>query len=77
MKEQLLELEKRALKELEGINDPSGLENFRIIYLGKKGLLTECMKKLRDLPAGERPEAGKLANVVKGNLTGRLEEARE
>jgi phenylalanyl-tRNA synthetase alpha chain len=77
MKEQLLKLEKKALLELKGINDPSGLEKFRITYLGKKGLLTSYMKKLRDLPAGERPEAGKLANVVKGNLTGRFEEARE
>jgi phenylalanyl-tRNA synthetase alpha chain len=77
MKEQLLKLEKKALLELKGINDPSGLEKFRITYLGKKGLLTSYMKKLRDLPAGERPEAGKLANVVKGNLTRRFEEARE
>jgi phenylalanyl-tRNA synthetase alpha chain len=77
MKEQLLKLEQKALLELKGINDPSGLEKFRITYLGKKGLLTSYMKKLRDLPAGERPEAGKLANVVKGNLTGRFEEARE
>lgn len=77
MKEQLLNLEKKALEELKGIDDPSGLEKFRITYLGKKGLLTAGMKKLRDLPAGERPEAGKLANVVKGNLTGRFEEARE
>jgi phenylalanyl-tRNA synthetase alpha chain len=77
MKEQLLKLEQKALLELKGINDPSGLEKFRITYLGKKGLLTSYMKKLRDLPAGERPEAGKLANVVKGNLTRRFEEARE
>jgi phenylalanyl-tRNA synthetase alpha chain len=77
MKEQLLKLEKKALEELKGINDPSGLEKFRITYLGKKGLLTAGMKKLKDLPAGERPEAGKLANVVKGNLTGRFEEARQ
>ncbi|MCD4718036.1 MAG: phenylalanine--tRNA ligase subunit alpha [Desulfobacterales bacterium] len=77
MKEQLLKLEKEALLELKGINDPSGLEKFRIKYLGKKGLLTAGMKKLKDLPAGERPEAGKLANVVKGNLTGHFEEARE
>jgi len=77
MKEQLLRLEKKALEELKGITDSSGLEKFRITYLGKKGLLTACMKKLKDLPAGERPEAGKLANVVKGNLTGRFEEARE
>jgi phenylalanyl-tRNA synthetase alpha chain len=77
MKEQLLKLEKKALIELKEINDPSGLEKFRVTYLGKKGLLTGYMKKLKDLPAGERPEAGKLANVVKGNLTGRFEEARE
>jgi phenylalanyl-tRNA synthetase alpha chain len=77
MKEQILELEKKALKELEEIDNPSDLESFRVTYLGKKGLLTACMRKLGDLPAGERPEAGKLANLVKTTLAGHLEDARE
>jgi len=73
MKEQLLELEKSAVKELEGITDPSGLEKFRIRYLGKKGLLTSFMKKIGRMPPDERPEVGKLANIIKKNLTGHLE----
>jgi phenylalanyl-tRNA synthetase alpha chain len=69
MKEQLLELEKKALEELAGVNGPSELEKFRITYLGKKGLLTSLMKKLVELPADERPEVGKLANRIKADLS--------
>ncbi|MDY6972727.1 MAG: phenylalanine--tRNA ligase subunit alpha [Thermodesulfobacteriota bacterium] len=77
MKEELLELEKRAVEELTAVSDDSGLENFRVTYLGKKGLLASLMKKLSDVAPSERPEAGKLANLVKGKLSGRFEEARE
>ncbi|MCP4667857.1 MAG: phenylalanine--tRNA ligase subunit alpha, partial [Deltaproteobacteria bacterium] len=76
MKEQLLALEKRALEELSGIDTASALEKFRVTYLGKKGLLTGYMKKLGDLPPRERPEAGKMTNLVKGNLTRRFQEAQ-
>jgi len=77
MKEQILKLEKRALQELEGVSDLDDLEKFRITYLGKKGLMTTLMKGLGDIPADERPEAGKLANRAKGRLSQRLEEIRE
>ena len=66
---QLLEIEKRALQELEAVNDLSRLEEFRITYLGKKGLISSLMKKMGELPVEERPEAGKLANRVKVNLS--------
>jgi phenylalanyl-tRNA synthetase alpha chain len=77
MKDRILDLEKKALQELNAIHDLAGLETFRITYLGKKGHVTAWMKMLADLPAGERPEAGKLANQVKTNLTKRFEAARE
>jgi phenylalanyl-tRNA synthetase alpha chain len=77
MKDEILHGEKKALQELEGIHDPAGLEAFRVAYLGKKGLITAWMKKLADLSPGERPEAGKLANRVKGNVTKAYEEAKE
>lgn len=77
MKEQLLELEKKATTDLKTISDASGLEQFRVTYLGKKGLLTSAMKRLGELPASERPEFGKLANRIKINLTGLLEELRD
>jgi len=74
MKQELLELEKRAIESLDSVRDHSGLEKLRIEYLGKKGLLTALMKKLADLPVDEKPEAGKLANLVKGRLSKRIQE---
>lgn len=76
MKDRLLELEKRAGDELNAIDDPSGLEPFRIKYLGKKGALTSMMKSLGTLSREERPEVGKLANQIKVNLSRRFEEIK-
>jgi phenylalanyl-tRNA synthetase alpha chain len=77
MKKQLIELEKKALKEFEAVNDASELEKFRVTYLGKKGLFTSLMKNLGKLPPNERPEVGNLANLIKSNLSKRLKEASE
>lgn len=68
MKEKLQEIEQDALRELQSIVDQSGLELFRVKYLGKKGLLTSLMKQMKDLPAEERPETGKLANSIKNRI---------
>ena len=77
MKKKLLELEKNALKALEIADDPSELEKIRVTYLGKKGQLTSIMKNVGELPKSERPEAGKLANIIKSNISKGFEEARD
>ena len=77
MKEQLLDIKAQAQKELDAIKDLTGLESFRITYLGKKGHLTAIMKRLGALSAEERPEAGKLANQVKIEITHLLEMAHK
>jgi phenylalanyl-tRNA synthetase alpha chain len=77
MKEQLLELEALALKEIDAITDLPALEQFRIKYLGKKGQLTSFMKGVGSLTAEERPEIGKLANLIKKSLSERFQQAKE
>lgn len=77
MKEQLLELEARALQEIEAITDLPALEQFRIKYLGKKGALTSFMKRVGGLAPEERPEVGKLANLLKANLSERFQVVKE
>lgn len=77
MREKILEIEKRAIADLKEIQDQQSLEQFRIFYLGKKGILTSIMKGLRDLDPAERPSVGKLANAVKQRLTTRYKEALE
>jgi phenylalanyl-tRNA synthetase alpha chain len=77
MREQILELERKALRELDSLSEFPELERFRIAYLGKKGALTGLLKGIAALPAAEKPEAGKLANLLKNKLTTRLEEVKE
>ena len=77
MKHQVLEIEKKAIRDLGEVRDFSDLERFRIAYLGKKGLLTSLMKRLGELSPEERPEAGQVVNRLKNELTRRFEEARE
>jgi phenylalanyl-tRNA synthetase alpha chain len=77
MKEELLEIERRAAEEIETVRDLSGLEDFRVTYLGRKSAFVSAMKQLKDLPSEERPEMGKLANRIKNGLQRFYDEARD
>jgi phenylalanyl-tRNA synthetase alpha chain len=68
LKDQLLELKIRALKELESATERSDIEKLTQQYFGRKGLLTLLLKRLAELPKEERPAMGRLANQVKEDL---------
>ncbi|SFR64948.1 phenylalanine--tRNA ligase subunit alpha [Anaeromicropila populeti] len=44
------------------------LEQLRINYLGKKGIVTELLKGLKNLDAAEKKVAGKEVNLVKNSI---------
>jgi len=69
LKDKLLELKTRALKELESVSERSDIEELKQRYFGRKGLLTLLLKSLAELPKEERPAIGRLANQVKEDLT--------
>ena len=48
--------------------DLAGLDEVRVRYLGKKGLLTTLLKTLGTLPPEERPAAGQVINEAKEAL---------
>ncbi|MBW1785016.1 MAG: phenylalanine--tRNA ligase subunit alpha [Deltaproteobacteria bacterium] len=77
MKAQLAELEKEATRVLSAVAHGDALEAFRVKYLGKKGLLTAFMKKVGTLPAHERPEVGRKANLLKRELADRFRKKQE
>jgi phenylalanyl-tRNA synthetase alpha chain len=68
LKDQLLELKIKALKELESVAESSDIEKLTQQYLGRKGLLTLFLKRLAELPKEERPVIGRIANQVKEEL---------
>ena len=56
--------------------DPAALDEVRVRYLGKSGVLTGLLRELGKLPAEERPEAGKRINEAKFALQSLLDERR-
>jgi phenylalanyl-tRNA synthetase alpha chain len=68
MLERLEELERQALKELEGVTDEAGLNAWRVKYLGRSADLGVILAGLRELSKEERPAVGRRANEVKSHL---------
>lgn len=70
----LEELQADALNKIENATSRENLEDLRIEFLGRKGKLTDFIRKLGEVPPDERPEAGKRANSTKNRLTNALQE---
>ena len=65
-----------GLAEIAAASDVAGLEAIRVRLLGKKGIITEALKGLGKLPAGERPAAGARINAARDRLTAAIDERR-
>jgi phenylalanyl-tRNA synthetase alpha chain len=74
--ESLTELTSRALAEISASADVARLDDVRVHWLGKKGVLTEQLKSLGALPAAERPAAGALINEAKVAVQAALDARR-
>lgn len=59
------QLKAQALQAVDSADSPQSLDEVRVRYLGKKGLLTEQLKQLGSLTPEQRAEAGKSLNVIK------------
>lgn len=65
-------LRQRFDKELDTASTTADLESLKVTYLGKKGPVQDLMKELRNVPADQRPLAGKQINDFKEFLTQKL-----
>jgi phenylalanyl-tRNA synthetase alpha chain len=72
--EALIDAGKQAIAEAQ---DLSSLEQIKVEYLGKKGLITAQMKQLGALPKEERPAFGQKINVAKQAIQQAIDEKRE
>jgi phenylalanyl-tRNA synthetase alpha chain len=66
-----------AKAAFDAAGSPAELESVKARYLGKAGALTELLKSLGRLPAGERPRAGSLINEAKQAIEAALERRRD
>ena len=68
MDKSLDQIYREALQELEAAKDRRAVEDLNVRYLGRKGILTQFLRSISKLPAGQRPAAGKKANELKNLL---------
>ena len=73
MLEQFEQLGKQALEDLAKVRDLKALEEFRIKYLGRKGLIMQMLSEVGSLPREEKPRAGQLANRAKNEVMAAFE----
>ncbi|MDR2555909.1 MAG: phenylalanine--tRNA ligase subunit alpha [Fibromonadaceae bacterium] len=79
MQSKISEVKEQFEKELSqtDLSDEQAVENLRLKYLGKKGLLTDLLKGMGTLSAEEKPLFGKLVNELKAEVTDAIENAKE
>lgn len=65
LREQISQVQQAALTELDAVKDITGLDEWRIKYLGKKGEFTGFLRSMGTLPAEERPVIGQAVNAAK------------
>ncbi|HHF58008.1 MAG TPA: phenylalanine--tRNA ligase subunit alpha [candidate division WOR-3 bacterium] len=64
-------------KEWKKVTSPEELENFRIVFFGKKGKVTLFLKSLKEFAPEERREAGRILNELKTKYLGLIQEKKE
>jgi phenylalanyl-tRNA synthetase alpha chain len=71
------DLRRDALGEVAAASDLTALNQARVKYLGKSGLLTARLKQLGSLPPDQRPEAGQAINQVKAAVQAAVDARRQ
>jgi len=72
--QQMLQEARRLLEEAAG---PEQVEQVRVRFLGRKGVVAGLLAQIPALPPEERPAAGRAANELKRELTRLIAEAAE
>lgn len=70
------ELVTTACTQIAETTDIIGLEQVRVHFLGKTGLLTTALKNLGKLPAAQRPALGQIINHAKQEILSHIDTRR-
>jgi phenylalanyl-tRNA synthetase alpha chain len=74
--DQLADLQTRFATAVADARDERALDGVRVAFLGRSGAVTTVRRAIGQLPAAERPSAGKTINDVVDTLEARLQEAK-
>jgi phenylalanyl-tRNA synthetase alpha chain len=73
LEQEIQRIKDSALADLQDVETEEELQELRVKYLGKKGMLTKVLRGMGKVPAEMRPQLGQLANEVRQLLEGELD----
>jgi phenylalanyl-tRNA synthetase alpha chain len=76
MQDQIESLSVKAIAELDEVDGPDKLEQWRVHYLGRKSELVQYLRSLSDVPIEQRRIIGARANEIKQSLEEKLQEKK-
>ncbi|MBD3327969.1 phenylalanine--tRNA ligase subunit alpha [Candidatus Peregrinibacteria bacterium] len=76
MEKELNKLQKDALNDISVADSINILQDIEVKYIGRKGLINEILKGLKDLPDQEKKIIGPLSNKVKQEFISALEKKK-
>ena len=62
-------IRKSFASDLDSVTNTNMLNDLKVKYLGKKGLITELTSNMKELSIEERKEVGRISNELKTELT--------
>jgi len=75
--DKLKEAQKEAFEELAKVDKIKDLEELKVKYLGRNGIITSLLRNLKDVSLESRPALGKLANELKARIEGTCKQRME
>ena len=76
MKEKLEQILEDATQKIQEADALERLNDVRVNFLGKKGVLTSVLKSMKDVAKEERPMVGQMVNETRAKIEAHLEETK-
>ncbi|TDM39829.1 phenylalanine--tRNA ligase subunit alpha [Macrococcoides goetzii] len=77
LKDKLQALKEEAVQKVQSISEKKELQDIKVSYLGKKGVITGLMKEMKSLPNEEKPKFGQLVNDARQTVEKAIAEVEE
>jgi len=77
MLEEVKELKKKLEEDFSKVDTLEALRDFKVRYLGKKGVITSLLKRLKTLSPEEKRVLGRELNAIKAELESRIKKREE
>ena len=71
------EIQKSFSEDLKSVTNIKDIEDIRIKYFSRNGLISQLFETLKDAPKDEKPELGKKLNLLRNDLTNQFDALKE